>query len=68
MSTCLIRELTPGRTVITKCGGTVRKDEATVWSQDVTCPACLDGRRRPTEDEEYRASIAALAPLTTRPS
>lgn len=41
--------------VLTRCGRTVRMDEATCWASDVACPDCLNGH---TVNE-----VAALADM-----
>ncbi len=52
-----------------KCGQTVsfRKGDVTIWAKAVTCPACLAGVTILDEQTEYSQSIAAIAPLTTKP-
>lgn len=55
--------------VTAQCGEVVsfRNGDVSAWWIDVTCPDCRARRSRVTEADEYSMSIAAIAPLTTKP-
>jgi hypothetical protein len=66
VSICQIKSIVH-RVVTTKCGATTNMQSATGWTSDVTCPRCLAGVNGPSEADEYAASFASIAPLTTKP-